>query len=166
MIQQPWLQPQMKLAQGNQMKITISWGKNDTLDSGISKYLQGGFLGEFSGGLNEYICKVQWGTILGDDPPEHCFVLRNLVPMNFFKYVMIVLLKRQASCRLFDKIYLKAIKTFFFFHYLIFDQGAGGLNFLVGVIFNRREKFKLFGFQGESPPSKKKRKVLLLSGTS
>ena len=35
---------------------------------------------------------------------------------------------------------------------MICDEGTGGLNFLVGVIFNRRGKFKLFGLQGDSPP--------------
>ena len=49
MKQQPWLLPQMKLAQGNQMKITISWGRNDTFDNGRSKFNWV----DFSGGVNE-----------------------------------------------------------------------------------------------------------------
>ena len=67
------------------MKITISWGRNDTFDSGRSKFHNG----KFSGGVNEYVSHKcfggQLGIILGDNPAGHCFVLTNLVPMSFFK---------------------------------------------------------------------------------
>ena len=49
---------------------------------------------------------------------------------------MIVLLKMDASDNIFDKICLKAIRDTFFFQYVVYDQGTGGLNFLVGVISN------------------------------
>ena len=31
-----------------------------------------------------------WGIILGNNPAGHCFVLKDLVPLSFFKQVMIV----------------------------------------------------------------------------
>ena len=112
----------------------------------------------FSGALNEYIIGcwvgftpifrisheclgVQWGIILGANPAEHCFVLRDLVPMSFFKKAMIVLLKMHASAEYL--INLSKSYENLFFHYVISDQGTRGLNFLVGLIFNRRRKFKL-----------------------
>ena len=49
------------------------------------------------------------GIIVGDNPAGHCFVLRNLLPMSFFKLVMIVLLKIYIAGKLFGKICLKAI---------------------------------------------------------
>ena len=49
------------------------------------------------------------GIILGDNPAGHCFVLRNLLPMSFFKLVMTVLLKIYIAGKLFGKICLKAI---------------------------------------------------------
>ena len=64
---------------------------------------------------------------------------------------MIVLLKMHASGKIFDKICLKAIRDTFFFQYVVCDLGTGGVNFLLGVISNRRVKFKLFGFQGDPP---------------
>ena len=48
MIQQQWLQPEMKLVQGNQMKITICWGMKNIFDC-RSKLIKG----NFSGGGNE-----------------------------------------------------------------------------------------------------------------
>ena len=88
----------MRLVYDNSLKITTSWGRNDTSDSRKSKF----HMVNFSGGLNEYIfgCWVgfapifrvyhkcfgaQWGIILGDNPAGHCFVLRDLVPLSFFK---------------------------------------------------------------------------------
>ena len=61
---------------------------------------------------------------------------------------MIVLLKMHASGKTFDKICLKAIRDNLFFQYAVSDQWTGGFNFLVGVISKRREKFELFGLQG------------------
>ena len=49
------------------------------------------------------------GIILADNPAGHCFVLRNLFPMGFFKLVMIVLLEIYVGGKLFGKICLKAI---------------------------------------------------------
>ena len=49
MIQQQWLQLQMKLVWGDYMKIPIWWGKNDTFDSGKCKFIKK----DFSGGENE-----------------------------------------------------------------------------------------------------------------
>ena len=66
---------------------------------------------------------------------------------------MIVLLKMGASRKIFDKIYLEAIRDTFFFQYVVCDQGTGSFNFLVGVISNNRRKFKLFGLQEHHPPN-------------
>ena len=41
----------MKLVQGNQMKIAICWGRNDTFDSGRCKFIKQ----DFSGGENQFI---------------------------------------------------------------------------------------------------------------
>ena len=68
--------------------------------------------------------------------------------MKFFKYVMIVLLKMHVSGKMLDRICLKAVRDTFFFQYMEFDQGTGGLSFLVGVISNIRGKLKLFGLLG------------------
>ena len=51
-----------------------------------------------------------------------------------------------ASGKIFDKICLKAIKDTFFFQYVLYDQGTGGLSFLVGDI-------QHFGLQGYPPNS-------------
>ena len=48
-IQQQWLQLQMKLVYGDQMKIAIWWGKNDIFDSGRCKFIKE----DFSGGEND-----------------------------------------------------------------------------------------------------------------
>ena len=42
--------------------------------------------------------------ILGDNPAGHCFVLRDLIPMKFFKYVIIVKLKMHTTVKIFAKI--------------------------------------------------------------
>ena len=54
---------------------------------------------------------------------------------------MIVLLKMHASGKIFDRIRLQ---------YMECNQGTGGLNFLVRVISNRREKVEHFGLLGDS----------------
>ena len=48
-MQQKWVQVEIKLAKGDNMKIAIWWGKNDTLDSERCKSIKG----DFSGGRNE-----------------------------------------------------------------------------------------------------------------
>ena len=68
------------------------------------------------------------GIILGDNTAGHCFVLRGLFPMSFFKLVMIVSLKIYATNKIFGKIYLKAIRdTLFFFQYVVCNQGREGI---------------------------------------
>ena len=62
---------------------------------------------------------------------------------------MIVLLKMHASGKTFDRICLKAIRDTFFYQYIECDQGTGGLKFLVGVISNWKEKFKVFDLLGD-----------------
>ena len=61
---------------------------------------------------------------------------------------MIVLLKMHVPGKMFDRICLKAVRDTFFFQYMEYDQGTGGLSFLVGVISNIRGKLKLFGLLG------------------
>ena len=42
--------------------------------------------------------------IIGDNPAGHCFLLRDLMPMNFFKKFMTVKLKMCITGRIFGKI--------------------------------------------------------------
>ena len=87
--------------------------------------------------------------ILGDNPAGHCFVLRDLFPMSFFKLVMIVLLKIYTTSKIFGKIFLKAIRdTFFPICGLWSGEREGGL----GVTLNRKGKFKLLFFQVDPVP--------------
>ena len=58
---------------------------------------------------------------MGGNPAEHCFVLRNTVPMSFFKWLMIVWLKINVAGKMFGKICLTAIRDFF--QYVICNQG-------------------------------------------
>ena len=44
------------------------------------------------------------GIILVDNPAGHCFVLSNLIPINFTKYIMIVKLKMGAAGKIFGEI--------------------------------------------------------------
>ena len=46
------------------------------------------------------------GLILGESLARHCFVLRDLISINFLKYVMIVKLKMRATGKIFGKIYV------------------------------------------------------------
>ena len=64
--------------------------------------------------------------IQGDNPAGHCFVLRDLFPMTFFKLVMIVLLKIYAAGKIFGKIYLKAIRNTFFSNMWCVISGGKG----------------------------------------
>ena len=61
MIQQKWLQLQMKVAWGDYLKIAIWWGRNETFKSERFKYIKG----DFSDGGNVYIfgCWVGFSTI-------------------------------------------------------------------------------------------------------
>ena len=52
---------------------------------------------------------------MGDNPAEHCFVLRDLFSMSFFKLVMIVLLKIYAAGKMFSKTYVKKLLEITFF---------------------------------------------------
>ena len=49
MIQQKWLQLQMKIAQDDYLKIAVWWGRNETFDSERFKSIKG----DFSDGENE-----------------------------------------------------------------------------------------------------------------
>ena len=66
--------------------------------------------------------------------------------MSFFKLVVTVLLKIYPTGNIFGKISVKAIRDTAFFQYIVCDQGTEGEP---GVIFNRREKFKLFILLGD-----------------
>ena len=44
------------------------------------------------------------GLILGESPAGHCFVLRDLISINFLKHVMIVKLKMHATGKIFGEI--------------------------------------------------------------
>ena len=48
--------------------------------------------------------KGRKSIILGQNPAGHRFVLRNLIPINFFKQVMIVKLKMRTRGKIFGKI--------------------------------------------------------------
>ena len=62
------------------------------------------------------------GIILGDNSAGHCFVLRDSIPMKFFKKVMIMKVKMCTTGKIFGKLCLKAIRHTFFQH-LVFNQG-------------------------------------------
>ena len=68
------------------------------------------------------------GIIQGDNCPEHCFVPRNLILMNFFEYVVIMKLKTCTTGKIFGKIYLKPIRDAFF-QYLVCNQGRDGMRY-------------------------------------
>ena len=51
---------------------------------------------------------------LADNPAGHCFILRDLFPISFFKLVMIMSLKIYAADKVFGKICLKAIRATLF----------------------------------------------------
>ena len=93
------------------------------------------------------------GITLGNNPAGHCFVLRDLFPISFFKLVMIVLLKIYAAGKMLGKICQKAITgTFFSNMESVIERGTGGLNFFMGVISNGRGKFKRSVLQGDPLP--------------
>ena len=59
-----------------------------------------------------------------------------------------------AANKIFGNICLKALRDTFFSNMLsVIRVGTGALNFLVGVVLNRRGKFKLLLLQGVSPNS-------------
>ena len=62
------------------------------------------------------------GVIHGEISAGHCFVLRDSIPMKFFKKVMIMKLKMCTTGIIFGKICLKAIRDTFF-QYLVCNQG-------------------------------------------
>ena len=87
------------------------------------------------------------------NPAGHVFVLRDLFPTKIFKVVMIVLLKIYATDKIFGKSCLKTFRDTVFFQYVVCNQRRDrGLKVLVGVISNRRGKFRLMDFQGYPPP--------------
>ena len=51
---------------------------------------------------------------MGDNPAEHCFVLKDLFQMSFSKLFMIVLLRIYTARKSFDKICLKAVRDTLF----------------------------------------------------
>ena len=63
------------------------------------------------------------GIIQRDNSDEHCFVLRDLIPMNFFRLVMIMKLEMCTTGKVFAIICLKAICLKTFFQYVICNQG-------------------------------------------
>ena len=64
---------------------------------------------------------------------------------------MIVPLEMHASGNIFGKICLKAVRDNFLPQYVVWDQETDGET-LLGVISNRRGKFKLLGWQVDLPP--------------
>ena len=63
---------------------------------------------------------------MGDNPAGHCFVLRDLFQMSFFKLIMIVLLKTYTASKTFGKICLKAIRDTFFSNMWSVIRGGKG----------------------------------------
>ena len=79
------------------------------------------------------------------------FVLRHLFTVNFFKLVIIVLLKIYATGKIFGNICRKAIKdTFFSNIWLAIKVWTEGTQLFGGVDIQQKEKVKIFGLQGES----------------
>ena len=92
------------------------------------------------------------GITLRDNPAGHCFVLRDLFPMRFFKLVMIVLLKIYATDKFFGKICLKTIRDIFFSDmWSAISGGTGWLKVLVGGDVQQKGKVQTFGLAGKPP---------------
>ena len=86
--------------------------------------------------------------ILEDNPAGHCFVLKDLFPISFFKLVFIMLLKVFAADKIFSKICLKAIRaTFFSNMWSVIGAGKG-----VWGWFPTEGKVQTFSLSGEPPP--------------
>ena len=66
--------------------------------------------------------------IQGNNSPGHCFVLRDFIPMNFLKQVVIMRLQICTTSTIFVKICLEAVRDTFF-QYLICDQGKKGVKY-------------------------------------
>ena len=66
------------------------------------------------------------GIILGDNSVGYCFVLRDSIPMKFFKKVMIMKVKMCTTGKICGKLCLKAIRHTFFQH-LVCNQGRNGV---------------------------------------
>ena len=86
--------------------------------------------------------------ILGDNPAEHCFVLSS----NELFQMSYVCVTENAHRKQNGNICLKARDIFFSKMWSVIRGETGELKFLVGVISNRREKFKLSNLQ-EDPPN-------------
>ena len=100
----------------------------------------------------------QWGKMLADNPAGHCFVLRSLVLISFFKKFMIVLLKMYGLWRIFDKICLKP-----FFPICDLWSGDKWTRFSGGGWYSTEgERSSLFACRETLPFSP----ILLLSGAS
>ena len=96
--------------------------------------------------------------IQGNNSTVHCFVLRNLIPMNLFKEVMIMKLKMCTTRKTFGKICLKTIRDTFF-QYMVCNQQRDAVrhegkwedwNFCGGVTSNGRVRFKILAWMGRA----------------
>ena len=70
------------------------------------------------------------GIILGDNPAGHCFVSRDLVPMNFFKKSWLCYWKCICQAKLFIEFVKKLLEIFS--QYTECDQGTGDSVFWLG----------------------------------
>ena len=57
----------------------------------------------------------EWSIVLVDNLAGHCFPLRDLIPMKFLKWAMIVQLKMCTVGKIFGKSCLKAIRDIAYF---------------------------------------------------
>ena len=88
------------------------------------------------------------------NPAGHCFVLRDLFTMKFFKLVMTVLQKIYATDKFFGKICLKTIRDTFFSPIcgLQSVERHGGSKFWWGDDIQQKGKVQTYGFAGIPPP--------------
>ena len=97
--------------------------------------------------------------IQGDNSAGHCFVIRDLIPMNFFKLVVIMKLKMCSTGNILGEICLKSVRDTFF-QCVVCNQEKDGVKheekgedsiFWWGVTSKRRVRFKILGMTEESP---------------
>ena len=92
------------------------------LGGGVRQSIHGGSNNQDESMGNIFANMKNTGVIIqGDISAGDCFVLRDSIPMKFFKQAMIMKLKTCTIGKIFSKICLKAIRDTFF-QYLVSNQ--------------------------------------------
>ena len=67
------------------------------------------------------------GIVLGKSPAGYCFVVRDLTPINFFKWVMIAKLKMRPTVKIFGKSLCQRYQKHLFFVCVVCNQERHGV---------------------------------------